>query len=367
MTKPQLVYKTGLGEMWHGDSLDWLDKFDDNSINLVLTSPPFALTRAKEYGNKHEADYVKWFMQWAEKVHSKLTPDGSFVIDLGGAWQKGSATRSLYQYKLLIEMVENSNEALRFSFAEDLYWFNRAKLPGPRQWVTIDRTRVKDAVNTLWWMSKTANPKADNRRVLKPYSKSMQRLLARGTYNNGMRPSEHLIGDNWAQDLGGAIPPNVIEVDLSELDYDVLEQYESDNMLDYSNTAALDGYHLFCKANDLWQHPARFPRAVPEFFINLLTEPGDLVVDIFGGSNMTGGVAQTLGRRWMSCELDQDYIAGSLGRFEPGDVTITNAGRNIALHGAMYKKSVNYVAEQKEKRRARREAQTALPLEPDLP
>lgn len=318
------VYRTPLGSMWHGDSLDLMATLPDDRVNLILTSPPFALTREKGYGNHPEAEYLLWFEAFAEQFHRILADDGSLVIDLGGAWQPGFPTRSLYQYQLLIKLVEK----YEFHLAEDFYWFNRAKLPGPRQWATIDRVRVKDAVNTVWWLSKTPHPKADNRNVLKPYSKAMLRMIERGTYNEGERPSEHVIGKTWAKDLGGAIPPNVIEVDEEE-DIDRLRaRYpEPDNMLDYSNTTSSDPYHQFCKKNDLKRHPARFPHPVPEFFIKFLTDPGDFVLDPFGGSNVTGAVAEGLERVWWSCDLDVDYIVGSIGRFPKGDLKLTKYGK----------------------------------------
>lgn len=297
--------------MWCGNSLDLLGHLDEGSVNLILTSPPFALTFPKEYGNHPEDEYLQWFEPFAVEFKRVLADDGSLVVDLGGAWMPGKATRSLYQYRLLIELVDKHE----FHLAEDFYWFNRAKLPGPRQWVNVDRTRVKDAVNTIWWLSKTANPKADNRKVLKPYSRDMLRLIERGTYNDGDRPSEHHIGKNWARDLGGAIPPNVIEATHAE----------RDNMLDFGNNSANDAYHVFCRSNELKRHPARFPRQVPEFFIKFLTDEGDTVVDPFGGSNVTGAIAESLNRRWKSCEIDLDYITGSLGRFHLDEIRLDDA------------------------------------------
>jgi site-specific DNA-methyltransferase (cytosine-N4-specific) len=73
----------------------------------------------------------------------------------------------------------------------------------------------------------------------------------------------------------------------------------------------LDGCRLIGEK----QHPARFPAKLPEFFINMLTEPGDLVLDIFAGSNTTGHVAQTQGRRWLAFESSREYIGASAFRF----------------------------------------------------
>lgn len=332
-TTPRIAYATEMGQAWLGDSLELLDSLDDSSVNLVLTSPPFALVRQKEYGNEPEDEYVAWFSKFAERVYDKLADDGSFVIDLGGAWLPGSPTRSLYQYRLLIELVDK----LGFHLAEDFYWFNRAKLPGPREWVNKERSRVKDAVNLIWWLSKTERPKADNRRVLRPYSKSMQRMIKRGTYNEGRRPSQHDIGKTWAKDQGGAIAPNVLELDLP----DWMLGERPDNMLDYANTVSGDPYLVYCRENGIAAHPARFPKAVPEFFVKFLTEKDDLVVDIFGGSNMTGAVAELHGRKWISCDLDESYVAGSLGRFSADSVTVADAGTELRMpHGALHAPTV---------------------------
>jgi DNA modification methylase len=307
----ELAYSTSLGVMYHGDSIDLLRAQEDQSVNLVLTSPPFALTRKKPYGNTREDQYTDWFETFAKEFLRILRPDGSLVIDLGGSWLPKVPARSLYQFRLLLHLCDQ----LGFFLAEDFYWFNRAKLPGPHEWVTRQRIRVKDAVNNVWWLSKTPNPKADNRRILNPYSESMKKLLERKTYNNGPRPSEHSIGQDWARDNGGAIPPNVIEVDDAT--------FYIDNMLEIANTSSRDAYQKFCRTNDLRVHPARSPRALPDFFIRFLTEPGDIVLDPFAGSNMTGAVAEQLNRRWISCDRDADYVASSLGRFTPVEATIS--------------------------------------------
>ncbi len=88
------------------------------------------------------------------------------------------------------------------------------------------------------------------------------------------------------------------------------------NVIAASNTASNDYYQRRCKEAGIKPHPARFPQALPEFAIALCTEPGDLVLDPFAGSNMTGRVAETLDRRWLAFELDENYIKASQFRFE---------------------------------------------------
>ena len=306
----ELAYSTPLGTMWSGDSLLHMRGIKSASINAIVTSPPFALTREKSYGNEPEHLYIDWFMSFAEEFKRILASDGSLVIDLGGAWMPGRPTRSLYQYRLLIRLVDE----LGFHLAEDFYWNNPAKMPGPREWVTRRRIRVKDSVNLVWWLSLNEFPKADNRRVLVPYSKSMLRLIEKQSYNAGMRPSGHEVGPNWAKDHGGAIPSNVIRAGLAEENLN--------NFIDLANTSSSDPYLVYCKDYSLGRHPARFPRQLPEFFIRMLTEPGDIVLDPFAGSNLTGAIAEDLGRRWSAVELDPNFVDGSVGRFQSDSLTM---------------------------------------------
>jgi hypothetical protein len=188
-------YRTRLGAAYHGDSTRLLTALADASVQAIITSPPFALKRKKRYGNVSEDEYIEWFLKFVPEFRRVLTEDGSLVIDIGGAWMPGSPTRSIYQFELLISLVRDE----KLFLAEEFYWYNRAKLPGPAQWVTVERIRVKDTINPIWWLSKTTRPKADNRRVLKPYSDAMHDLFRRG-YNRGPRPSGHVVREKFTVD-----------------------------------------------------------------------------------------------------------------------------------------------------------------------
>lgn len=286
------AYYTSKGVAFIGDSRALLEKLTDESVNLVITSPPFALQRQKEYRNLDQHDYIDWFLEFARVVYRKLRDDGSFVVDLGGAYMKGVPARSLYNFRVLIRMVDE----LGFFLAEDFYWFNPSKLPSPIEWVNKRKLRVKDSINTVWWFGKTEWPKSDITKVLAPYSVRMKKLIEDPDkfYRPKVRPSGHDIGKGFAKDNGGSIPPNLLQISNSE-----------------SNGQYLTG----CKTVGIKSHPARFPAKLPEFFIRMLTEPGDLVVDIFGGSNTTGHVAEAEGRRWMAFEALPEYVAASSFRF----------------------------------------------------
>lgn len=293
-------YQTDFGAAYLGDSLVLLKQIPDNSINAVITSPPYALHFKKEYGNVEKADYVHWFLSFAKEIKRILTDNGSFILNIGGSYNKGVPTRSIYHFKLLIALVEE----LGFHLAQVCFWFNPAKMPVPAEWVTVQRIRIKDSVEYVWWLSKTPWPKANNRAVLRPYSKDMYRLNQRGVTST-VRPSGHNITSKFDKiDAGGSIPPNVIE---EEIPFD---------MLRFGNNAANDAYTLRCKEAGVNIHPARFPAALPEFFIKLLTNEGDTVLDFFAGSNTTGCVAETLHRRWIALENVEEYLKASKFRFD---------------------------------------------------
>ncbi len=285
-------YETQLGRAYLGDSIALLRDLPDRSINLVLTSPPFALKRKKEYGNEDQDRYVDWFLSFAPDILRVLTDDGSFVLDLGGSYLPGFPVRSIYMFDLLVRLVKEFG----FFLAQEFYHYNPSRLPAPAEWVNVRRVRVKDSVNVVWWLAKTQNPKADNRRVLKPYSASMEGLLRNG-YKAKLRPSGHDISSNFSKDNGGAIPPNLLEI---------------------ANTDSNGAYQKRCRAAGIKTHPARFPPAFPEFFIKFLTDAGDMVFDPFAGSNTAGFAAECLMRRWMSCEMSEEYVKGSMFRFDLG-------------------------------------------------
>lgn len=283
-------YKTRLGEIHLGDSLSVLEKtIEQSSVDLIMTSPPYGLVRKKDYGNVSADKYVRWFKPFGELFHKILKPNGSLVIDIGGAWIPGQPTRSLYHYELLIMLCKECG----FHLAQDYYWWNPAKLPTPAEWVTVRRIRVKDAVNTIWWLSKSPWPKASNRRVLAPYSDAMKSLLKNG-YKAKLRPSGHDISEKFGNNNGASIPPNIIAV---------------------ANTDSNSQYLKYCKDNGFEPNPARFPAEIPEYFIRMLTDAGDLVIDPFAGSCVTGEAAERLDRRWICIELVEEYIKGGLIRF----------------------------------------------------
>ena len=291
-------YTTPKGICINGECEDTIDRYImpnyKGRIQLILTSPPFPLKRAKKYGNKTGNEYVEWLCQIGNKLKPLLTDTGSIVIEIGNAWNPGEPTYSTLPVEALLEFKKQCELFL----CQEFIYYNPARLPGPIEWVNKKRVRVKDSFTQIWWFSASAHPYADNQSIKEPYSKQMKKLLASGKYNAGARPSEHTISETaFNKNNGGAIPSNVIIA---------------------SNTSSNDPYLKACKEYGFDIHPARMAPAIPEFFIKFLTKENDIVFDCFGGSNTTGAVSEKLNRQWITTELNSEYFNGSRFRFEGG-------------------------------------------------
>jgi DNA modification methylase len=308
--KPSVAYRTRRGVCLHGHAEDVLKsklaKPFVGKVDLIFTSPPFPLNRKKKYDNHQGEEYTTWLKSFAPQLKKFLKPKGSIVMEVGNSWEAGKPVMSTLALKSLLAFLDEG----KFHLCQQFVWHNPARLPSPAQWVTVERIRLKDSYTHLWWMSPDERPKADNRRVLVRYSDSMKQLLKSGKYNAGRRPSEHHIGKkSFLKKHRGAIRPSVIEVRQDDA------QICPGNLIVMANTQNGTPYHKYCRENNIELHPARMPSGLAEIFIRFLTEPGDLVMDIFGGSNTTGAAAEKLKRRWVTIEPTEDYIKGSQGRF----------------------------------------------------
>jgi len=286
----QLYHQTDLGRMYLGDSLKLLPQLPDGAVNLIVTSPPFALLVPKEYGNQDAGAYLEWFKPFGRECKRLLADNGSLVIDIAGVWNRGLPTRSLYHFELLLMLCRD----LGFHLAQELYWWSPNKLPTPT-WATMQRVRVKDAVNCLWWLAPTPWPKANNRRVLVPYSAMHRHHIKHGRKTFGRSHSGHVISKHFCRDNGAAIPPNLIAMPNAANDREYLSR---------------------CREQGIKPHPARFPQLLPEYFIRLLTDRNDLVLDPFAGSCVTASVAERLGRRWICADTVEPYLAGGKLRLD---------------------------------------------------
>lgn len=289
------LYRTKRGVLYQGRAEKilrgtWFKPVLGN-VDLIFTSPPFPLVRRKAYGNLNGQDYIDWLVGFSDIFKEMLSPRGSIVIEMGNAWERGLPSMSVLGMEALLEFRKSGG----FHLCQEFIWHNTTRLPSPAQWVNVKRVRVKDAFTRLWWLSTTPNPKADNRAVLQEYSRSMKSLLKRRSYNPGVRPSEHNVGaKSFLRDNTGSIPSNVLSI---------------------SNTTSSDPYLEYCRERNLKCHPARMPPDLAKFFILLLTDENDMVLDPFAGSNVTGFAAESLDRRWRAIEKERSYANASRARF----------------------------------------------------
>ncbi|KUG24180.1 pvuii dna methyltransferase [hydrocarbon metagenome] len=308
-------YKTKLGKYYlgHSDTLlaNELYKTVKGKVQLLFTSPPFPLNKKKKYGNLKGEDYKQWFAGLAELFSDMLAEDGSIVIELGNAWESKRPVQSLLHLESLISFVRNPKANLRL--CQQFVCYNPSRLPSPAQWVTIERIRTIDSFTHVWWMAKSDYPKANNNNILRPYSDSMKSLLKRKSFNSGIRPSEHRISEKgFLKRHKGSISHNLIEIEPIKEDKPIRLPI---NVLSIANTRANDYFMKACKEKGITPHPARMPLDLAAYFIAFLTEPGDLVLDPFAGSNTTGYCAEKLNRRWISIEVDKEYGKQSVYRF----------------------------------------------------
>ncbi|MBQ8120083.1 MAG: site-specific DNA-methyltransferase [Ruminococcus sp.] len=291
-----LCYKTKLGEAYCGKSEILIDMLEDESVDLFITSPPYPLINPKEYGNKSQEIYDDWIYGFIKRMLPKLKSSGSIVLDFGVSYFKGEPAYNIYAFRLLVRLVDE----LGLKLCQPYFWYNPSRLPMQAVYTSKRKIRAKDNVNNIWWLSKTAFPKADTTKVLRPYSKAMKKLFR----------SRKLKGTSWKKN-DGALPTNLLEI---------------------SNSDNKNKYLQACRMLNMKPHPARFPKRLPEFFIKMLTDEGDLVIDIFAGSNTVGEVSESLNRRWKSFEFNRDYVASSAFRFI-SDIDNARACYEMIVHG----------------------------------
>lgn len=326
---PKALHKTDHGTYYHGRSDELLagalgDDFR-GQVQLLLTSPPFPLNHKKSYDNLQGDAYLEWLASLAPLFTSLLTPDGSLVVEIGNAWEPGRPVQSLLPLKSLLALVEHPEAELRL--CQEFVCYNPARFPSPAQWVTVERQRVTDSYTHIWWLSKTDRPKADNSRVLRPYSNDMRRLLKDRKFNRGKRPSGFDVRENaFSNDNGGSIAHNLFEMEpLSPT-----RPVRLPRVFGLANTGSQDFYTSTCRDRGMDRHPARMQLGLAAFFVELLTDPGDLVLDPFAGSNTTGYVAELLGRRWSAIDAEAVYSEHSKVRFEDPLLEEARATREAA-------------------------------------
>lgn len=274
----ETVFRTALGSLVVGNCLDVLRALPAESLDLVVTSPPYDGQPKYGNGERYERDwYSGFFLQVSKEVLRVLRPHGSFILNYRS--KRRGDERGTLQYELIFWLREQG-----FLFCEDFVWGKPSPPPG-----RFHRF-LKDAVEYCFQFAKTPRWQFYPENCLSPARwDAKDRARRRKLAHNHVRVNEPS-GQGRKRVQAGP---------------------------DWVRPSTLLSFEPEFSPNPA-EHPARFPLALPSFFIRLLTQPGQLVFDPFGGTGTTALAAEKLERRWLVTELDPKYASVVPARFERG-------------------------------------------------
>lgn len=265
--------ETGV-DIHEGDCLDVLRRLDGDSVDLVVTSPPYADQRASTYGGVRADDYVDWFVPRARELKRVLRPSGSFVLNIKEKVVDGE--RHTYVLELILALKREG-----WLWTEEYVWHKRNCFPG--KWPN----RFRDAWERCLHFTRERRFKMNQDAVRVPMGDwARTRLRSLGT--NDVVRYDSQVGNAFAKNIGHwvgrdlAYPTNVL--------------------------------HLATECGNK-DHSAAYPTSLPQWFITLFTDPGDVVLDPFVGSGTTLEAARSLGRRGIGIEIAPEFVRQCRARF----------------------------------------------------
>lgn len=253
------VFQTALGCLYVGDSLKIIQSIPTQSIDLILSSPPFSLDRDAGSNDLNKGEFLEWMLKYMTEFGRVMVPNGSVVLELGNTWSSHARKRSIHNYQLIVKLCSDGE----WHLIQEFYWYNPDSLPTPKIWVEDEHIRFHNSISTIWWLSKLTNPQVDNRLIL---------------YNNSLTT-------------------------------------KFSNLLLFADSLEDNCYLDRCHEFGLKPHPDRFPTTFPDFFIRLLTDKNGTVLDPFAGSCTTGAAAESLGRSWICIEKNNELLKTAHLRF----------------------------------------------------
>lgn len=266
-------------KLMHGDSLEHMRQMPSNSIDLIITSPPYADARKTTYGGAPVNEYVEWFLPFSQEMLRVLKPTGSFVLNIKEKVVKGE--RHTYVMELVIALRKQG-----WLFTEEYMWHKTTTTPG--KWPN----RFRDLWEHLYHFTKQKKFTMNQDAVRVPvgdWSKTRLKNLSETDKRRDNSRSGSSYGKNVSNWVGRetVYPGNVLH-----------------GASETKNTG----------------HPAAFPVWLPEWFIKLFTNPGDTVYDPFLGSGATAVAALKNGRNACGSELHEDYLDIARTRCESYEV-----------------------------------------------
>lgn len=297
-----VVYETPSGKVLWAEAQSAAAVLGDDSIQLIFTSPPYPILHGRGYGTFTEGDIQALIASCAQNWKRILTSSGSLVLNFKDVWlpksQTGGACRSLYQEKILIHLIEQTG----LYFADRFFWKNPSHSP-ESPWVTIQKVRCNQDVESLFWLSKSPNPQADTRAVMqeaKPSTLQTYRLRAARAAQTTTGPSGQK--SNFEEQMAAVANGEALQVIPR-------------NLLEISNADTRASLKKNLVDARLPRHDAMMPDKLAEFFVSMMTLPGQTAYDPFFGSGTTGVACEKLGRNFIGSERRLDHALGSALRF----------------------------------------------------
>lgn len=257
-----------LNKMMHGDCLNILQVIPDDTVDLIVTSPPYADQRKNVYSSIHPDRYVEWFLPRAEQFLRVLKPTGSFILNIKERVVNGE--RHTYVLELILALRKQG-----WLWTEEYMWHKKNSHPG--KWPN----RFRDNWERLLHFTKSKYFKMFQDTVMVPVGDWAESRLKNLSSTDQIRDNSR-VGSGFGKNVSNWVGRDYV----------------------YPNNVLHMATECYNRG-----HAATFPVALPEWFIKLFTEPGDVVLDPFAGSGTTCVAAKQLGRRWIGIDLEQEFVA----------------------------------------------------------
>lgn len=253
-------------EIYCGDSKDVLKNIADNSVDLIVTSPPYAEQRKKTYGGILNENYVEWFLPISSELLRVLKPDGTFILNIKENVSSGE--RSIYVLELILALRKQG-----WLWTEEFIWHKRNCFPG--KWPN----RFRDAWERLLQFNKNKHFNMYQESVMEPIGDWAKTRLKNLSDKDKVRPDNNT-GNNLTKKI--------------------------DNWVNRDMVYPTNVLHLATECGNK-KHSAAFPSSLPEWFIKLFTKENDVVLDPFMGSGTTVTVANRMNRNAIGIDKEADY------------------------------------------------------------